>query len=229
VDGLDWKPEEAEPMGFERFEPVERRIRIGDRELSIWRPPDMESLIDLAAFEADERIPYWADVWESAIVLAEEITRLDGRSKTLLELGCGLGLPSLVAGTSGFVVTATDYEESALEGVRYNARRAGQDAIQTRVLDWRTIPADLGLFDRVIAADVLYEAHHAEALAGVIARTLRPDGTAMVADPCRARAAGFEAACRGRGLSVEKTRARRPHGATDGPRVEIYMITMAGP
>jgi SAM-dependent methyltransferase len=89
-------------------------------------------------------------------------------------------------------VTATDYEESALEGVRYNARRAGQDVIQTRVLDWRTIPADLGLFDRVIAADVLYEAHHAEALAGVIARTLRPDGTAMVADPCRARAAGFE-------------------------------------
>jgi NAD(P)-dependent dehydrogenase (short-subunit alcohol dehydrogenase family) len=83
--------------------------------------------------------------------------------------------------------------------------------------------------DRVIAADVLYEAHHAEALAGVIARTLRPDGTAMVADPCRARAAGFEAACQGRGLSVEKTRARRPHGATDGPRVEIYMITMAGP
>jgi hypothetical protein len=40
-------------MGFERFEPVERRIPIGGREVSIWRPPDMESLNDLAAFEAD--------------------------------------------------------------------------------------------------------------------------------------------------------------------------------
>ena len=44
-------------MGFDRFEPVERRIDVGDRPVSIWRPPDMESLIDLAAFEADERIP----------------------------------------------------------------------------------------------------------------------------------------------------------------------------
>jgi len=211
-------------MGFERFEPVERRIPIGGREVSIWRPPDMESLIDLAAFEADERIPYWADVWESAIVLAEEIARLEGRDKTLLELGCGLGLPSLVAAAAGFAVTATDYEEPALEGVRYNALRAGQKAIQTRVLDWRNLPDGFPLFDRVIAADVLYEAHHAEALACVIARTLRPDGVAMVADPCRARAAGFEDACRGLGLSVVKTRARRPHAATDGPRVEIYMI-----
>jgi 2-polyprenyl-3-methyl-5-hydroxy-6-metoxy-1,4-benzoquinol methylase len=216
-------------MAFERFSPVPRMIEICGQPFEIWRPPDMESLIDIGAFEADERIPYWADVWESAIVLAEDLADCDGRGLTLLELGCGLGLPALVAARAGFTVTATDYEEPALEGVRFNAAKLGLSTIATRVLDWRQPPADLGRFDRVIAADVLYEAHHAEALAGVIARTLRPDGTAMVADPCRARAAGFEAACRARGLSVEKTRARRPHGATDGPRVEIYMITMAGP
>jgi hypothetical protein len=72
-------------MGFERLEPVERRIDIGGRPVSIWRPPDMESLIDLAAFEADERIPYWADVWESAIVLAEDLAAMNGAGKTLLE------------------------------------------------------------------------------------------------------------------------------------------------
>jgi hypothetical protein len=60
-------------MGFERFAPVERRIDINGRPLSVWRPPDMEALIDLVAFDEDERIPYWADVWESAIVLAEEL------------------------------------------------------------------------------------------------------------------------------------------------------------
>jgi predicted nicotinamide N-methyase len=216
-------------MGFERFSPVPRRIEIAGQPLEIWRPPDLEALIDVAAFEADERIPYWADVWESAIVLAEELAGLDGRGLSLLELGCGLGLPALVAARAGFAVTATDYEEPALEGVRFNAARLGIDSIATRVLDWRQPSSDLGGFDRVVAADVLYEPHHATALAGVIAATLAPAGTALVADPCRARAAAFPDACRAAGLSVEKTQARRPHGATAGPAVEIYVVRVVRP
>ena len=212
-------------MGFDRFEPVERRIDIGGRPVSIWRPPDMESLIDLSAFEADERIPYWADVWESAIVLAEDLAAMDGRGKTLLELGCGLGLPAIVAARAGFTVTATDYEETALEGVRYNADRNAVTGLRTRVLDWRNIPDDLGTFDLVVAADVLYESHHPAALAATIFRTLAPGGLGLVADPCRAKAAGLAPAARAAGMAVAKTRARRPHGATDGPNVEIHRLT----
>ena len=211
-------------MAFERFSPVPRMIEICGQPFEIWRPPDMESLIDIGAFEADERIPYWADVWESAIVLAEDLADCDGRGLTLLELGCGLGLPALVAARAGFTVTATDYEEPALEGVRFNAAKLGLSTIATRVLDWRQPPADLGRFDRVIAADVLYEPHHATALASVIAATLATRGTALVADPCRLRAAAFPEAGRAVGLTVEKTQARRPHGATTGPRVEIYVV-----
>ena len=212
-------------MGFERFSPVERLIEVAGRPVRVWRPPDMEALIDLVAFESDERIPYWADVWESAIVLAEELSQLDGRGLSLLELGCGLGLPSLVAARAGFAVTATDYEEPALEGVRFNAERNGVGPIATRVLDWRAIPADCTGFDRVVAADVLYESHHPAAVAGVIARTLAAGGTALVADPCRAKAAGFAGACAAAGLQVERKKARRPRGATDGPAVEIYRVT----
>jgi 2-polyprenyl-3-methyl-5-hydroxy-6-metoxy-1,4-benzoquinol methylase len=215
-------------MGFERFEPVERQIDVNGHPLSIWRPPDMEALIDLAAFEADERIPYWADVWESAIVLAEELAAADGRGLSLLELGCGLGLPSLAAARAGFTVTATDYESAALEGVRYNATRNGLETVTTRELDWRKLPDDLGRFDRVVAADVLYESHHPAALADVIARALKPDGVALVADPCREKAAGFEPAARAAGLGVVKQRARRPRGATGGPAVEIYRVMFPG-
>jgi predicted nicotinamide N-methyase len=211
-------------MGFDRFEPVERRIDIGGRPVSIWRPPDMESLIDLSAFEADERIPYWADVWESAIVLAEDLAAMNGGGRTLLELGCGLGLPAIVAARAGFTVTATDYEETALEGVRYNADRNAVTGLRTRVLDWRNIPDDLGTFDLVVAADVLYEAHHPAALAATIFRTLAPGGLGLVADPCRAKAAGFAPAARAAGLAVGKSRARRPRGATDGPHVEIHRL-----
>lgn len=217
---------EAASMEFERFLPVERRIRVNGSPVSIWRPPDMEALIDLTAFENDERIPYWADVWESAIVLAEELAEMDGSGLSLLELGCGLGLPSLVAARVGFAVTASDYETCALAGVQFNAQKNSLPALVTRVLDWRNMPADLNRFDRVVAADVLYETHHPQALAGAIARTLSDGGLAMVADPCRAKAAGFEAACRAVGLGVVKTKARRPRGATSGPHVEIYRLTI---
>jgi predicted nicotinamide N-methyase len=187
--------------GFERFAPIERVIDVRGTVYRFWQPPDVDALIDVAAFEADERIPYWANVWESALVLAEDLAALDGRGRTLLELGCGLGLPAIVAGRQGFAATASDYEEPALEGVR---------------------------FDVVVAADVLYEKHHAVALAAVIARTLAPAGTALVADPGRARAAELEPAARAVGLTVEKTPARRPQGATDGPEIDVYVLQWPG-
>ncbi|NBW96155.1 MAG: hypothetical protein EBR28_05355, partial [Planctomycetia bacterium] len=118
-------------MEFEQFDPVPRRIDVAGTVVEIWRPPDMEALIDVAAFEADERIPYWADVWESAIVLAEELAACDGRGLSLLELGCGLGLPTLVAARARFSVTATDYEEAALAGVRFNAAKLGVGPVAT--------------------------------------------------------------------------------------------------
>ena len=115
-----------------------------------------------------------------------------------------------------------------MAGVRFNAARNSLPPLTTRVLDWRRPPADLGLFDRVVAADVLYETHHPQALAQVIAATLAPGGIGLVADPCRLKAAAFPTACRSVGLAVTKTRARRPRGATSGPSVEIHRVTWPG-
>jgi predicted nicotinamide N-methyase len=211
-------------MGYERFSPVERRIDVSGTPFTIWQPADIDALIDVEAFERDERIPYWAQVWESAIVLAEELAAGDGAGLTLLELGCGIGLPAIVAARRGFRTTASDYEPHALEGVRFNADRNGAAGLAVRLLDWRDLPADLGAFDRVVAADVLYEKHHARALAGVLGRTLAPGGLGLVADPGRARAAEFEPACRAASLAVERRPARRPHGATGGPEIDLYVV-----
>lgn len=210
---------------FRRFSPVERVIDLPGGPLHIWHPPDIDALIDVAAFEADERIPYWANVWESARVLAEDLAGSAGNGLSLIELGCGLGLPALVAARQGFVVTATDYEEAALEGVRFNADVNGlQGRVTTRILDWRS-PEQMGVFDRVVAADVLYEPHHAAALAAVIDLLLAPQGLAFVADPGRLKADAFPPACHSLGLVVETQPARRPRGATGGPEVIVYRVT----
>lgn len=209
---------------YERFAPVERVIDVRGTVYRFWCPPDVDSLIDEEAFAADERIPYWANVWESAVVLAEEIALLDGAGRRFLELGCGLGLPAVVAARRGFTATASDYEEAALEGVRYNADRNAAAGLVVRLVDWRRPPADLGRFDLVVAADVLYEKHHAVALAGMLDSTLAADGEALVADPGRARAAQFEPAAAAAGLVVEKRPARRPLGATDGPAIDLYRV-----
>jgi 2-polyprenyl-3-methyl-5-hydroxy-6-metoxy-1,4-benzoquinol methylase len=211
-------------MGYERFAPVERRIDVLGTPYAVWQPPDIDALIDVAAFERDERIPYWAHVWESAIVLAEELAAGDGRGLTLLELGCGIGLPAIVAARRGFAATASDYEPDALEAVRHNAASNGAAGLAVRLLDWRDLPADLGTFDRVVAADVLYEKHHARALADVLGRTLAPGGLGLVADPGRARAAEFEPACRAARLTVGRRQARRPRGATGGPEIDLYVV-----
>jgi predicted nicotinamide N-methyase len=209
---------------YARFAPVERVIDVRGEPFRFWCPPDIDALIDEEAFAADERIPYWANVWESAIVLAEEIALMDGGGRRFLELGCGLGLPAIVAARQGFAATASDYEEDALEGVRYNAARNGAATLAVRLVDWRRPPADLGTFDLVVAADVLYEKHHAVTLAEMLARTLSATGVGLVADPGRARAVEFEPACRMAALNVKKQPARRPLGATDGPAIDVYRV-----
>ena len=61
------------------------------------RPPDAEALISEESFEHEEFLPYWAELWSSAVALAHDVSLRSLRGKPTLELGCGLGLPSIAA------------------------------------------------------------------------------------------------------------------------------------
>lgn len=173
---------------------LERRFRVVDTEIMLGLPPrrvrilhpeSAEELIDEAAFETDERLPYWAELWPSARVLGTRILGTNGAGLRLLELGCGSGLVSACAAMAGYDVCASDYYDDALRFARVNAWRNAERSITTRLLDWRRLPATLPRFDAVVASDVLYERPYGALVARVLAATLAPDGWAIVADPGR--------------------------------------------
>jgi predicted nicotinamide N-methyase len=203
-----------------------REVTIGGRCWRLDRPRSADDLINAADFEKDERLPYWADLWPSAIVLATEVSALQGNGRRAVELGCGLGLPALAAAQAGFDVTATDYYEDALRFARRNAvSNLGRD-IATRLVDWGAFPVDLGCFDLVLASDVLYERRYAPLVAHAVVRSLAPDGVALVADPGRAALKGFLAECVALGARVGEHRAAGHEDGTAKMTITIHEVRL---
>jgi predicted nicotinamide N-methyase len=172
---------------------------------SLFKPANADHLISEADYVMDERLPYWADLWPSARVLAATLAREAGAGRRLLEMGCGLGLATVGAMYAGFDVLATDYYEDALHVTRSNAARNLGREPRVQLVNWREWPDDLGFFDVVIAADVLYEKEYATLVAACIARSLAPDGVAIIADPGRLALPAFREGLEDVGLKIVST------------------------
>ena len=132
-------------------------IAVAGVRLELLRPLSPEALIDEEAFADDEFLPYWAELWPAARALAEVLPDVSGLR--VVELGCGLGLPSLIAAAKGASVTAVDWSPDAVELLLANAARNGLE-LRAEVRDWRD-PWD-ERFDLALAADVLYERRNVE-------------------------------------------------------------------
>jgi predicted nicotinamide N-methyase len=162
---------------------VEEDVGLGGLNLSILRPPDADALIDEAAFDADEFLPYWAELWPSGLALARYVAGLELAGRTVLELGCGLGLPSLAAALCGADVLATDWAEDAIELLRRNAERNRAQLHSARVR-WSEpeLLLEAAPWDLVLGADLLYEERNADQLAALLPRL---GGETLLAEPGR--------------------------------------------
>lgn len=186
-----------------RLDLVNCIVESAGARITLRKPRSAEQLICDDDFSGDERLPYWADVWPSSRALAGVVRGMPGAGRTLIELGCGVGLVSVTALMAEFTVTATDYYKDALEVARLNAMRLVRDGdarLTPRHVDWRAIPDDLEPVDVVVAADVLYEPDYAKLVSSAIRRLLKPGGMALVADPGRAALENFRTECQSIGL-----------------------------
>ena len=131
-------------------------------------------------------------MWPSAVALARHLSGSDLASIHAIELGCGVGLPTILALAQGAEVVATDHYEAALDFTTYNARTNLGREPKVLVLDWREPDTEgIGTYDLIFAADVLYERKNAAALADLVPKLLAPGGEAIFADPRRDEASVF--------------------------------------
>lgn len=190
---------------------VEEVVPLYGRDLRILRPRDSEALLDEHAFEHEEFLPYWAELWPSSLALARTIAGRALHGARTLELGCGLGLPSIAAALAGGRVLATDWSPAAIDMATVNAER-NDAAIETLVCSW-TEPAPLlerAPFDLILAADVLYEERNVDALLDLLPRL---GADVWLADPGRKPAERFLAAAAARWRIESRAVPGLPNGA----------------
>lgn len=140
----------------------------------------------------DEKIPYWADLWPSAIALAEYLClqRVVSERTTVLEIGCGLGLPGITAGKFGASVVLTDYMQEPLVFAEHNWYLNNKFSAEFKLLDWRSPDPNLSA-DVILAADVAYESKAFADLILSFKTLIKPGGVLILAEPNRAFAKTF--------------------------------------
>ncbi|XP_078657437.1 protein N-lysine methyltransferase METTL21A-like [Branchiostoma floridae x Branchiostoma belcheri] len=106
-----------------------------------------------------------ATIWDSSIILSRfmEQTELELADKSVLELGAGTGLVSIVASLLGAKVTTTDCGETlpcAWGNVPRNTELRAKHAPVVRRLEWGTADLDdFGVqhYDYIMGSDIIYK------------------------------------------------------------------------
>lgn len=131
--------------------------------------------------------PIFGVVWPSSIALADFIDSFDTGSKRILEVGCGMALPSLLLNSKQADITATDCHPDAERFLLRNAILNNNTAIAFERTGWADHNDQLGLFDLIIGSDLLYEDEHVSLLANFINAHAKPACEVILVDPGRGR------------------------------------------
>ncbi len=209
-------------MSAARDDWIEETIAVDGRELVVRRPRDSEALLDEEAFEQEEFLPYWAELWPSALALTRAVAGRALHGARVVELGCGLGLPAIAAALAGGRVLATDWSPDAVAAAADNAERNGV-ALRTAVEAWSRprVLLDEAPWDLVLGSDLLYEARNVPQLLALLPRLVGDRGEAWISDPGRAPAQRF----------LERAAERfeiRSTADPAGPRLQVHRLRPRG-
>jgi predicted nicotinamide N-methyase len=197
---------------------VEETVALGSgRDLHILRPRDSDELLVEEAFDQEELLPYWAEVWPSSLALARAVGARSLRGARTLELGCGLGLVAIAAALAGGRVLATDWSGEAIRFAAVNAQKNAA-SVETAVIDW-SAPRELvarSPWQLVLGSDVLYERRNVDQMLDLLPRLVDRAGEIWIADPGRQSSMDFL-------QRVERDWTRH---TTEHDRIEIHRLRL---
>lgn len=161
----------------------------------------IESLRDNNQYDADDGAaalgiesstwPLFGQVWPTSVAMAMNINRLELAGKRVLEIGCGIGLCSIVLHRMGMDITASDYHPRVPEFLEQNILRNGMAPIRYEVGNWDTENPELGRFDLMLGSDILYQPDHVHLVSRFIDRHSSDDVEVVIGDPNRGNRSRF--------------------------------------
>jgi predicted nicotinamide N-methyase len=175
--------------------------------------------------DLEELCPYFGVIWPAARALSEHLCELpkeDIYNKRVLELGCGLALPSMVCSRLGAHVLATDFHPEVPRFLTKNIELNQIHNLEYLRINWETENPPMGEFDRVIGSDILYERRYPDPLAKTIRQLLVPGGEVIITDPGRPYLQGFVDAMQRQGFQQTTTIKEVPHPPQ---RQEIFVLS----
>lgn len=177
------------------FDPMNFPIRL--ETVSLQPAPFTLYVPDAAAVrmaykEGKIHFPYWSQVWPSAKALAQFLAMQPEwiAGKNILELGAGLGLPSLVAAQSANRVLCTDIAPEAVAVVEKSITYLELKNVYTKTVDWAHLPETIAA-DVLLLSDVNYEPAAFQQLQNLVSNFLQNGATILLSTPQRLMAKAF--------------------------------------
>jgi 2-polyprenyl-3-methyl-5-hydroxy-6-metoxy-1,4-benzoquinol methylase len=171
------------------YDAVATPVKLGGRALTIFRPASIDRYINPDDVTRD--FPLWTKLWEASGILASYLANLPlDPGKTMLEIGCGLGLAGVAAAMAGHRITMTDLNPDALNFARANAAANNCNDCAIERLDWNA-PALAGRFDYIVGSETVYKTDDIDGLASLFDRYLKPGGTIILAETVRRTGVDF--------------------------------------
>ena len=149
--------------------------------------------------------PLFGQVWPSAQKLADLMQGWDLGTQRVLEIGCGLGLASMVIHRRRGDVTASDCHPLTESFLLANLQLNHMADLKYRTGNWARANPALGEFDLIVGSDVLYQREHPEQLAGFIQLHAAPHAEVLIIDPNRSNRSAFNRCMALAGFSLSET------------------------
>jgi len=165
-------------------------IEFGDTDIHVRTLRNRQEYSDKDDAATDKGIssaswPLFGVVWASGELLSHIMLDYEINGLRILEVGCGIGLASLVLNSRAADITATDHHPEAENFLSKNVTLNGGEDIPFSCIGWASLEDDLGEFDLIIGSDILYERGHAELLANFINHHAKPHCKIIIVDPGR--------------------------------------------